>query len=108
MLSAQRRLLELFILNVLLQIFDAVATYQGLRIGLREANPILVAAFAHLGTLPTLLASKSIACALLWVLAYNCRHAIVVPALKFLAAVYSVMSLFPWLAKFLALLPAVV
>ena len=107
MLSVHGRFSELFLLNVLLQLFDTVATYQGLRIGLHEANPILLAAFARIGTVPALLAFKGIACALLSLLAYNRQHPIVVPGLKFLAAVYSGMSLFPWLVKFLELLPAV-
>jgi len=34
----------------------------------------------------------------------NRQHLIVAPALYFLAAVYCVMSLFPWLAKYLTLL----
>ena len=104
--SVRRHLLELFALNVLLQLFDAVATYQGLRIGLNEANPILIAAFQRVGTLPALVAFKGLACALLCLLVSYRHHPIVIPSLKFLAAVYSVMSLFPWLAKFLTLLPA--
>ncbi len=105
MICARRRLVELFVLNVLLQLFDAVATYQGLRIGLEEANPILVAAFQRIGTAPALIAVKSLACALLCLLVSYRHHPIVVPSLKFLAASYVVMSLFPWMAKFLGLLP---
>lgn len=105
MISVRRHLVELFVLNVLLQLFDAIATYQGLRIGLEEANPILVVAFQRVGTVPALLAVKSVACALLCLLVSYRHHPIVVPSLKFLAAAYVVMSLFPWLAKFLGLLP---
>lgn len=105
MVSVRRRLTELFVLNVLLQLFDTVATYQGLRVGLGEANPILVAAFERFGTVPALLAVKGVACALLCLLVSYRHHPVVIPSLKFLAAAYVVMSLFPWLSKFLALLP---
>ena len=91
-------------LNIALQVFDTVATYQGLRFGWREGNPLLAAAFVHLGVGGGLLLSKGAASALLALLSYNRAHPIVAPALYFLAAVYSVMSLFPWLAQYLALL----
>lgn len=92
---------DLFILNVTLQIFDAVATYQGMQIGWKEANPILVRAFGIFGVGPALLLFKAKACGLLFLLSRNHRHHIVAPALTFLAGVYCVFSLVPWLTKFL-------
>ena len=103
-MRADQRLSDLFALNVALQVFDAVATYQGLRIGWKEANPILASAFLNMGVIPALLASKGIACALLCLLHYSGRRQLVAAALRFLAAVYCGMSLFPWLTKYLTLL----
>jgi hypothetical protein len=100
----RRRIYNLFRLNLALQAFDAVATYQGLRIGWQEANPILVIAFAYLGVGPALLLFKMNACGLLYLLHRHAEHEIVLPALQLLAAVYALMSLGPWLAKYVALL----
>jgi Domain of unknown function (DUF5658) len=96
----QRRIRDLFVLNLALQLFDAVATYEGLRMGIREGNPLLAVAFAHLGVGPTLLLFKAKACTLLYLLNRNHRHWMVLPALSILAGVYCTFSLFPWLADF--------
>ena len=104
MSAAQRRVYDLFVLNVALQLFDAVATYEGLRIGVEEANPILVRIFDQFGVVPALLLSKAMACGLLLLLYRNHRHRMVMPALAFLAIVYCVLSLVPWLIKFGAIL----
>ena len=100
MSAAQQRVYDLFVLNIALQLFDAVATHQGLRMGVQEANPILVRAFAHFGVVPALLLFKALACGLLFLLYRNHQHRIVTPALGFLAGVYCVLSLVPWLIKF--------
>lgn len=101
MMSPQARLIyDLFLLNLVLQIFDAVATYEGLQVGWSEANPILVNAFHFLGVGPTLLLFKAKACGLLFLLSRNRRHRLVIPVLSFLAGVYCLLSLLPWLVKF--------
>jgi len=102
------RVYELFVLNVALQLFDAVATYQGLQIGWHEGNPILVSAFTYLGIAPTLLLFKAKACGLLFLLNRNPQHAFVAPALYVLACVYTGMSLVPWVWKFSGLLIRVI
>ncbi|MBI3786255.1 MAG: hypothetical protein HY270_22940 [Deltaproteobacteria bacterium] len=104
MAASSRQLYDLFILNIALQIFDGVATYQGLRVGWREANPILLAAFAHFGVGPALMLFKANACGLLFLLHRHSHHYLVAPALYLLASVHCVMSLIPWSAKFLLLL----
>lgn len=104
----QRRVYDLFVLNIALQLFDAVATYQGLRVGVREGNPILVAAFATLGVVPALLLFKAKACGFLFLLNRHHSHRVVAPALSFLAGVYCVVSLVPWLMKFVLLFVQVV
>jgi hypothetical protein len=95
-----RKIYDLFVLNIALQLFDAVATYQGLRMGTQEANPILASTFAHIGVGPGLMLFKAIACGLLFLLSRNRKHRMVIPALSFLAGIYCVMSLIPWMAKF--------
>jgi len=99
----RRRIYDLFVLNIALQLFDAVATYEGLKIGWKEGNPILASAFHYFGVVPALLLFKAKACGLLFLLSRNQRHRLVAPALYFLAAVYCVMSLIPWLTKYLTL-----
>ena len=101
---AARRIYDIFVLNIALQLFDAVATYQGLRVGVNEANPILAAAFHNFGVVPALMLFKAKACGLLFLLHRQGEHRLVAPALYLLAGVYCVMSLIPWLTKFLILL----
>jgi len=104
----RRRIYDLFVLNIALQLFDAMATYQGLTMGVKEANPILVNAFHWFGVGPTLLLFKAKACGLLFLLSRNRQHRLVVPALSFLAGVYVFLSLVPWLTKFSAMLAATI
>ena len=96
-------LYRLLLLNVALQLFDGVATYQGLRLGFKEANPILVAAFGLLGTGPALLLFKAKACGLLVLLHRAAPRHVGVVVMRALAAVYCVFSLGPWLGKFASL-----
>ena len=98
--AASRRVYDLFVLNIALQLFDAVATYQGLRIGVREGNPILASAFQTFGVAPTLMMFKAKACGLLFLLSRHRRERLATAVLTFLAAVYCVMSLGPWMIKF--------
>lgn len=98
--TPQVTLYRLFVLNMALQLFDGVATYQGLRIGFQEANPLLLQAFGQIGVLPTLVLYKTYACALLVMLLRITPAHLGVPIMKGLAAVYCVFSLGPWLGKF--------
>ena len=101
--SAEAHLQRLLVLNIVLQVFDGVATYQGLRLGFEEANPVLVAAFNHLGVAASLLLFKLIACALLFLLHCTAPARVRLGIMRMLAAVYCVLSLGPWLAKFLSM-----
>ena len=56
---ADDRLHQLFLLNLALQLFDGVATYQGLRHHWTEGNPIILASIPYLGTGATLLLFKA-------------------------------------------------
>lgn len=99
----ERHLHDLFMLNIALQLFDGVATYQGLQVGWREANPLLLASFAHLGVGATLLLFKAKACALILLLHRYRSYPAVSSALLFVAAVHLVFSFVPWSAKFASL-----
>jgi hypothetical protein len=92
---------QLLVLNLVLQVFDGVATYQGLGVGFGEANPLLVAAFHAVGVGPALLLFKAKACGLLVLLYRFTPTASGIKVLRLLAAVYCALSLFPWLGKFL-------
>lgn len=94
---------HLLLLNLALQLFDGVATYQGMRLGVREANPILVAAFELIGVGPALLLFKAKACGLLVLLHRATPARVGITVLRALAAVYCVLSLGPWLGKFVSL-----
>jgi len=96
-------LYRLLVLNLALQLFDGVATYQGLRLGFREANPLLVSAFDLIGVVPALLLFKAKACGLLVLLHRAAPARIGVTVLRGLAAVYCILSLGPWLGKFVSL-----
>jgi hypothetical protein len=104
MSSRAHQVYQLFVLNIALQLFDAVATYKGLEVGWHEGNPILANAFEFFGVAPALLLFKAKACGFLFLLNRHPEHELVAAALYVLASVYTVMSLLPWLWKFLGLL----
>lgn len=95
-------LFRLLTLNLILQVFDGIATYIGLQLGFQEANPILLASFGVIGTGAALLFFKLKASVLLAVVYWLAPPTIAAGVLRFLAAVYCCLSLGPWLAKFLA------
>jgi hypothetical protein len=89
----------LVMLNVVLQLFDGIATYVGWeRFG--EANPLLRAAFATWGAGPTLVVSKIGAALLVLWLARAARPRLVVFGLGFTSTTYVAFSLVPWLVRF--------
>ncbi len=91
---------DLFLLNLTLQLFDGMATYVGIQLGVREANPILVATFQRLGTGPSLLLFKAFACGLLFLLSRRPGHRLVLPTLVLLALTHLSLSLVPWSITF--------
>jgi hypothetical protein len=101
--AVELHLYRLLLLNLALQLFDGVATYQGLRMGFKEANPILVFAFGLIGVGPALLLFKAKACGLLVLLHRAAPRHVGVQVMRGLAAVYCVLSLGPWLGKFASL-----
>ena len=98
------RLHQLFLLNLSLQLFDGIATWQGLQLHWVEGNPILAASMPYLGVGCTLLLFKAKACGLL-VLLRRCGSRQFVPeSMIALATVYAFFSFIPWLGNILSLL----
>ena len=94
----ERGLFALLTLNVVLQVFDGVATYVGLRVGFGEGNPILVQAMALLGPAAALALTKLYACGCLLGVWHVRRARLALPAFVLIAAVYATCSLAPWSA----------
>lgn len=100
----ERTLHELFLLNVVLQIFDGVATYQGLHLGFGEANPLLRSAFTVLGVDNALMLFKAQACGILFLLHQYRHYPAVRAAAALVALVHLVCSFIPWNVKLLSLI----
>jgi hypothetical protein len=101
--SVDLDLQRLFAVNILLQIFDGLVTYQGLQLGCIEANPLLEASFVASGVLPTLLLFKAEACGLLLLLRRSAPRPVAFRALRMLAVAYCLCSVFPWLGTLIPL-----
>jgi len=97
------RIHQLFLLNLTLQMFDGVATYQGLRF-FGEGNPILRELMPYMGVGVTLLVLKAKACGILVVLRRLGDRPMVYESFVVLAAVYSALSFIPWMSRILTLL----
>lgn len=88
---------RLVLLNLVLQAFDGLATYQGLSLGIQEGNPMMRSAMMHWGVAETLLGTKGAACLTLPLfLLVRPRH-LSVWALALIAGVYLTLSFVPWL-----------
>jgi hypothetical protein len=100
----EERLHQLFLLNICLQVFDGVATYQGLLWHWDEGNPLLVATMPYLGVGPTLALFKAKACAFLLLLRRLGNRPLVHESLIVLAILYTMLSFVPWLTRIVSLL----
>ncbi|MBM4257513.1 MAG: hypothetical protein FJ147_16655 [Deltaproteobacteria bacterium] len=93
---------RLVFLNLALQAFDGLATYQGMLLGVQEGNPILRAAMMQWGVAETLLGAKGAACLALPLFLLMRHRRLSVWALALLAGFYLALSFVPWLAIFLS------
>jgi hypothetical protein len=103
---AADRLTQLFLLNLTLQLFDGVATYQGLQFHFAEGNPLLAVSMPHLGVGGTLLLFKAKACGLLVLLHRLRKCEFVYESFVVLATVYVFLSFIPWMTRLLSLVVA--
>jgi Domain of unknown function (DUF5658) len=94
---------ELFAVNVLLQVTDGFLTYQALRFGFSEANPILNSSIATLGSGTAILLFKAQACGLLMLLRRNVSPVLGSRVLRCMAVGYVLAAVVPWLGKLLVL-----
>lgn len=104
-LSSQNPLRQLFFLNVCLQLFDGLATYQGLQLGWQEGNPLLHSFMVHWGVGWTLIVFKVKACVLLLLLHRVRGEELSVIALALAAVCYFFFSFVPWLSCLVLLTP---
>ena len=87
---------QLLVVNLLLQVFDGLASYHIISAGVPEENPIVASAIANWGVLGGLLYSKALGCVLV-VLIFLLRHKVEVVAtqgLTVLAYLYSCLGFF--------------
>ncbi len=101
---ARERLWQLLLLNLALQVFDGIATWQGVGIW-GEGNPLMLHAMSTLGTGAALFMFKLKSCALLLFL-WACakRVPMVHDSFVVLATTYIVLSFIPWTARLVTLL----
>ena len=99
----ESRLHQLFVLNVALQLFDGIATWQGVHLW-GEGNPVMQVLMASLGVGLALLLIKAKACIFLVLLRRCWRYREAYEALVVLAAFYTWFSFVPWMARFVSLL----
>ena len=95
-------MLALLVLNVLLQVFDGVATARGLQLGMHEGNHLLATAFDYWGVGLSLVIFKTFACAALVFVYAAARQEVARKALAAIAVVYGTCSLVPWAVALLA------
>jgi hypothetical protein len=103
--NQERGLAALVLINLVLQVFDGVATYVGIHhAGFGEGNPLVAWAMRSLGTGPAHWLFKLQACAcLLLVWQLGKRSLLARPALALTAALYAAWSFAPWSAALLPL-----
>jgi hypothetical protein len=101
--SVSQRLYQLFLLNICLQMFDGIATYEGVRLHWSEGNPLLLNLMPYLGLGTTLLLFKAKACGFLLVLRQLDARPLVCESMVVLAAVYTFFSFIPWMTRLLSL-----
>ena len=95
-LAMRSSLGQLLVVNLLLQLFDGLASYHIISAGVPEENPVVASAIANWGVSGGLLYSKALGCALV-VLIFLLRHKVGVIAtqgLTVLAYVYSCLGFF--------------
>jgi hypothetical protein len=96
--------MQLLLLNLALQVFDGIATWQGVGIW-GEGNPLMLHAMSQLGTGAALFMFKLKSCLLLLFLwAVASRVSFVHDSFVVLATTYTLLSFIPWTARLFTLL----
>ena len=100
--SATRLVAILLSVNFALQLFDGLATYYGLSLGVQEGNPLLRYCMDCWGVGVTLAGAKIAACLLLLCLRLTAYMAMSVGGLVLIATSYTMFSFVPWLVLLIA------
>ena len=91
----------LFLVNLALQVWDGLATYHGLRLGVPEGNPLVRTWMEVWGVGWALISAKTTACGLLLFLRSLSNLLLSTWAMILTAGVYFSFSFLPWLLVFL-------
>lgn len=102
MLRSARVVHQLFVLNICLQLFDGVATYQGIMSPAGEGNPLLAAVMSNMGVGSALLLFKAKACGCLLLIRRMAGEPLASTAFLSVAVVYGALSFVPWLVRLLS------
>jgi hypothetical protein len=105
MLIAEARLHQVFVLNLVLQLFDGIATWQGVHVW-GEGNPVLELVMASVGVGIAVLLAKVFASAFLVMLRRCWRYREAYAALIVVATFYTAFSFVPWMLCLVSLLEA--
>ena len=92
----QRTVFALFLVNLMFQVLDGLATYLGVATGFGEGNPLLRSAMDSMGVGPALLLFKLEACACLGLVWFLRRSWLAGPALLLTALLYATCAIGPW------------
>ena len=91
----------LIMMNILMQLFDGVATYVGWEQH-GELNPLLRLGFEHIGVLTTLTTAKLTAILLVLFIAKLPRPTLAISGLTITLTAYTALSFVPWTVRFLS------
>jgi hypothetical protein len=88
---------NLFILNLVLQLWDGIATYHGVNLGVEEGNPLVRTSMLFWGVGEALFLWKSLACGLLWLVRRVGENLLTLFTFALTAMCYVIFSTLPWL-----------
>jgi hypothetical protein len=103
--ASQLLLHQLLLLNISLQLFDGVASFNGVNYW-GEANPLVLQSMMVLGVGPALLLYKAKACGLLLLVRRLSSPGTTLFVYVLAAVAYGTLSFVPWLTRFGSLLAA--
>jgi hypothetical protein len=87
---------KLFILNLVLQLWDGIATYHGVHLGVEEGNPLVRTSMLFWGVGEALFLWKGLACSLLCMVRCIGENFLTLFTFAFTAICYVVFSALPW------------
>ena len=95
-IASAKVLQSLLLLNLGLQVWDGLATYLGMQLGVPEGNPLLRVWMGGWGVGWAVVSAKTLACGLLLLLRYLGDFFLSRVAMTFTAGLYFSFSFVPW------------